>query len=42
MALSTLRGGSSNAVLELDRLAEMYQETPTLTSIQEKITSLKR
>jgi hypothetical protein len=42
MALSTLRGGSSKAVLELERLAEVYQETATLTLIQEKIVSLKR
>jgi len=41
MALSTLRGGSSKAVLELERLAEMYQEPLTLTLIQEKIASLK-
>ena len=42
MALSTLRGGTSKAVLELERLAEMYQETATLTLIGEKIASLKQ
>ena len=42
MALSTLRGGTSKAILELERLAEMYQETATLTLIGEKIASLKQ
>jgi hypothetical protein len=42
MALSTLRGGTSKAVLELERLAEMYQETATLTLIGEKIASLQQ
>jgi len=37
-----LRGGTSKAVLELERLAEMYQETATLTLIGEKIASLKQ
>ena len=42
MALSTLRGGTSKAVLELERLAEMYQQTATLTLIGEKIASLQQ
>ncbi len=42
MALSTLRGGTSKAILELERLAEMYQETVTQSLIEEKIASLKR
>jgi hypothetical protein len=42
MALSTLRGGTSKAVLELERLAEMYQEPATLTLIGEKIARLKQ
>ncbi len=42
MALSTLRGGTSKAILELERLAEMYQEEPTLAVIQQKIAGLKQ
>jgi hypothetical protein len=42
MALSTLRGGTSKAVLELERLAGMYQETATLALIGEKISRLKQ
>jgi hypothetical protein len=42
MALSTLRGGTSKAILELERLAAMYQETATLTLIAEKIAGLKQ
>ena len=42
MALSTLSGGTSKAVLELERLAEMYQETATLTLMGEKIAGLQQ
>ena len=42
MALSTLRGGTSKAILELERLAEMYQETVTQSLIEEKIAGLKQ
>jgi hypothetical protein len=42
MALSTLRGGTSKAILELERLAQMFQETATLALIEEKIASLKQ
>ncbi|MBT4692499.1 MAG: hypothetical protein HOB73_04070 [Planctomycetaceae bacterium] len=40
MALSTLPGGGSKAILELERLAAMYQETTTQALIEEKIASL--
>ena len=42
MALSTLRGGTSKAIIELERLAAMYQEAATQSLIEEKIASLKQ
>ena len=42
MALSTLPGGKSKAVVELERLAEMYKEESTLKLIQQKIAGLRQ